>query len=64
MIFNKGDDEKFFLGYLAGPRGLLRRRMGQMLLFREGVKYNLDFVKGDKNKKNVKKLSQDDATKE
>ena len=55
--FKKGDDEKFFLGYLKGEAGTIKKRIGQLILFRDNEKHNLDYIKDKSRQQKIEELS-------
>ena len=54
--FKSENSEKFFLNFLGGDRGLLRRRIGQTILFKTSERYNFDFIKNKDNQKKLEEL--------
>ncbi len=52
--FSKGDDETFLLGYLRGEAGTVKKRIGELILFKDDKKYNLDIVNDKKTQQSIK----------
>jgi RHS repeat-associated protein len=50
--FKKGDGENFFLGYLKGGDGIVKRRLGEYFLFKSNLMYKFD-VKRNTNDQQV-----------
>jgi len=55
--FKKGDDETFFLGFLKGQNGTVKKRIGQTILFRDNKKYNLEFLKDKSSQQKLENLA-------
>jgi len=53
--FEKGSNETFFSGFMKGQGGTLKKRIGQLVLFKDNEKYNLDYVKDKKGKASIEK---------
>lgn len=60
--FKKGDNETFFLRYLKGLPGTIKLRIGQLILFKDEKRYNLDYIKDKKSKESLEKLAQPDQS--
>ncbi len=55
--FKKTDNENFFLGYLKGGAGIVKRRLAEFFLFRDNKRYKFDPVNDAPTIEKLNKLS-------
>ena len=49
--FSKNDGPNFFMGYLKGGDGIVKRRLGEFFLYRDNNKFKFDVKRNDETKK-------------